>query len=114
MPARAFPDRPNLEQYRNQAKDLLRSWRAGDAAAIARVTAHHRRRRAGGGAAETPFRLADAQRVIAREHGIESWAAFVARIAELAGAPPTPPWKLAEDAVVRGDADAMSALLRDH
>jgi hypothetical protein len=27
---------------------------------------------------------------------------------------PTPPWKLAEDAVVRGDADALAALLREH
>ena len=27
---------------------------------------------------------------------------------------PTPPWKLAEDAVVRGDVEALAALLREH
>ena len=48
MPARALPDRPNLDQYKKQAKDLLRAWRTGDAEAIARVTAHHPRLRSRG------------------------------------------------------------------
>jgi hypothetical protein len=114
MPARALPDRPNLDQYRKQAKDLLRAWRAADPEALARVTAHHPRLRSRGAAADAAFQLADAQLVIAREHGDETWAAFVARVEAIAGAAPVPPWKLAEDAVVRGDAEALAALLRAH
>ena len=120
MPARALPDRPDLAQYRKQAKDLLRAWRGGNPEAIARVTTHHPRLRSRGASPGAAFQLADAQLVIAREHGDDSWAAFAARIAAvaaiaaIAGAPPVPPWKLAEDAVVRGDADALAALLREH
>jgi len=114
MPARALPDRPDLAQYRKQAKDLLRAWRGGDPEAIARVTTHHPRLRSRGASPDAAFQLADAQLVIAREHGDDSWAAFAARITAAVGAPPVPPWKLAEDAVVRGDAEALAALLREH
>ncbi len=114
MPAAPLPDRPNVAQYKKQAKDLLRAWRAADPEAMARVTASHPRLRARAAAPDPAFRLADAQLVIAREHGADTWAAFVARIADAVGAAPAPPWTLAEDAVVRGDADALAALLRDH
>ena len=116
MPPRALPDRPDLTQYRKQAKDLRRAWRAGDPEAIARVAAHHPRLRVRGTSADAAFQLADAQLVLAREHGDDTWAAFAARIeASRRAAPaPTPPWKLAEDAVVRGDAGALTALLREH
>jgi hypothetical protein len=121
MPVRSLPDRPDLDQYKKQAKELVKAHAAGDAAALARVREHHPRlshldddalRRA-------RFALADAQWLIAREHGIESWPRFVAAIAAHvaahAEAPPAPePWRLAEDAVVRGDADALAAVLRDH
>lgn len=64
-----MPPHPNLEQLRKQAKELLEEGRAGDAA----------------------FALHDAQRVLARGYGFESWAklkAFVdgANIARLAEA----------------------------
>ena len=114
MPGKALPDRPNLDQYRTQAKELLRAWRAADPEAIARVTAHHPRLRSRAAAPDAAFRLADAQLVIAREHGADTWTAFAARIEAVAGAVPVPAWKLAEDAVVRGDAEALAALLREH
>jgi Ankyrin repeats (many copies) len=114
VPARPLPDRPSLDQYKKQAKDLLRAWRAGDAEAIARVTTHHPRLTTRGASADAVFQLADAQLVIAREHGDDTWAAFVARVEAIVGAAPAPPWKLAEDAVVRGDAEALAALLREH
>ena len=78
MPARALPDRPDLDQYRKQAKDLLRAWRGGDPQAIARITTHHPRLRSRGASPEAAFQLADAQLVIAREHGDDSWTAFAA------------------------------------
>ena len=125
MPARSLPERPNLDQYRKQAKDLLRAFRAADPDALARVTAHHPRLRARGAADDAAFQLADAQLVLAREHGADSWTAFAARIESAAAAGArvaphaaptheTPPWRLAEDAVVRGDDAALAALLRDH
>src|SRR5262249_27488431 len=57
------------EQLRKQAKDLLRAWRAGDPTAVDRVAAHKPR--------ATPPRLADAQLIIAREYGFESWPKLV-------------------------------------
>jgi ankyrin repeat protein len=62
-----LPERPSLEQLRKRAKDLLRSVRAGDPNAIARLKAHVSR-----DALDTS--LADAQFVVAREHGFASWA----------------------------------------
>ena len=62
----SLPARPSLEQLRKRAKELLRAARAGDASAAARLRAHLARK------AESPS-LADAQLVVAREHGFESW-----------------------------------------
>ena len=66
-PTRRLPPHPNLEQLRRQAKDLLDQFLAGDPAAVAEV---HRLER-------TPdpssFALSDAQRVLARAYGYESW-----------------------------------------
>jgi ankyrin repeat protein len=75
VPARNLPARPNLEQYRKQAKDLLRAARSGDADARRRMREHQRARP--GGPLPT---LADAQFVIAREHGFESWPRFAAHV----------------------------------
>src|SRR5262245_37396112 len=90
MPARKLPARPDLDQYRKQAKELVKAVRAAasgaanaadvaDDAALMRVKEHHPRP---GGA----FALADAQHVIAREHGFESWPKFVREIERLTGA----------------------------
>jgi hypothetical protein len=95
MPARELPARPNLEQYRKQAKDLLNARRAADPA--------------------TKHTLADAQFKIAREHGFDTWKAFTDRIAQLTGAAEKAAiWKSAEDAIVAGDAATLERLLRDH
>ena len=63
---RELPDRPSLEHYRREAKELLRAHGAGDESARARVAAALPGRER--------FRLADAQLVLAREHGLRSWA----------------------------------------
>ena len=41
FPDRHFPVRPNLDQLKHQAKDLLRAVRQGDPAAIAELRKHH-------------------------------------------------------------------------
>lgn len=80
MPDQAprLPARPSLEQLRKQAKELLREFRAGDAAAVQRVgTAIPR---LADPALAGDVALADAQFVLAREHGFESWPKLVQHI----------------------------------
>ena len=65
---RSLPDRPDLEQQKRQAKELLQAFNAGEAEAQARVRA------------ELPDKqdlaLADAQFVLAREYGFSNWPAL--------------------------------------
>lgn len=81
MPDRELPARPNLEQYKKQAKDLARDCGLGMAEALARVRKHHPRfSEAGEGLRQPRVALTDAQLVIAREHDFESWPRFAAHI----------------------------------
>ena len=68
MANRHFPVRPNLEQLKHQAKDLLRALREGDPGARDDFREHHTKN-------ITPesARLADAQFVLARSYGLPSW-----------------------------------------
>jgi hypothetical protein len=74
MPASAspLPARPSLEQLHKQAKELLRGYRAGESAPLERFRAASPR--PGDPALPHDVALADAQFVIAREYGFESWA----------------------------------------
>jgi ankyrin repeat protein len=83
MPDRSLPDFPNLEQYRKRAKELLRDARAGKPAAEARVRKHHPRLRSFASNQSRILTLADAQWVLALEHGYPSWAAFAQHIETL-------------------------------
>jgi hypothetical protein len=76
MPDRHFelPAHPDLEYYRKQAKHLLRSYEAGDAAARDRAA------EVLGDRAAERFLLSDAQFVLAQEHGFRTWAEFRADI----------------------------------
>jgi len=56
MAKRHLPVRPDLDQLRHQAKDLLRQVRRGDPAAIADLTEHHP-----GSVESGSAKLADAQ-----------------------------------------------------
>ena len=64
-----LPDRPSLEQLRKQAKDLLRQLRNGAPTAAKRLHKYKPN-------VSDPI-LADAQFVLAREHGFESWPRLV-------------------------------------
>ena len=72
MSDRHFPVRPDLDQLKHQAKDLLRDIRAGTAAAVAELRKHHPERVEPGIA-----KLADAQLVLARSYGLPSWPRLV-------------------------------------
>ena len=71
-PSRTLPARPSLEQLRKQAKDLLRLSESGESAAAQRFRNVL--------AKEAEPSLADAQFVIAREYGFESWPKLVAHV----------------------------------
>lgn len=75
MPEKHLPARPDLDQYRKQAKDLLREARNGSPDALARFQQHHPQ--------PAPLALTAAQLVLAREHGFESWPKFAAHIETL-------------------------------
>jgi ankyrin repeat protein len=67
LPTRRMRKHPDLEQLKRQAKKLLRGFVAGEAEATAEVHSHYR------DANSATFALHDAQLVLARAYGFESW-----------------------------------------
>ncbi len=111
---RPVPPRPHLDHYKKQAKDLLKSFRASESDALIRFKAFHPRDSAPD---SKDYRdnvaLSDAQLVIAREHGFESWPRFAAHIEALRAANTTvAAFELAADAISVGDSKALAELLR--
>jgi ankyrin repeat protein len=97
-PTRAMRETPDIDQLRRQATELLEAYRTRSPDAVTEVAAHHR--------AATPetFALHDAQFVLARSYGFESWPKLKAAVD---GVTTT---KLHE-AVQAGDLGAARALL---
>ena len=93
MADRHFPVRPNLEQLKHQAKDLLRAIKQGEPSALAELKKHHPN-------AITPenAKLADAQLVLARSYGLPSWPRMATACRMT-------------DAIWRGDIDAVRELV---
>jgi Ankyrin repeats (3 copies) len=121
MDAKEVPTRPNLEQYKKQAKDLVKSYGSGDAAALERIKQHHPRlgklRDAELPGAElrgARFALADAQLILACEHGFESWPRFAKHVEALSlKSSSTSRFESAVDAVVAGDIATLERLLHE-
>ena len=69
-----LPDRPNLDQLRNQAKDLLKGHKAGDPEALRHIQANHPRLGASSvhEIRASRFTLSGAQLVVARAYGFSS------------------------------------------
>jgi len=67
LPTRTLADRPDLEQLRRQAKELREAFRARTPDAVAEVTSHYRN------AEPASFALHNAQLVLARAYGFQSW-----------------------------------------
>jgi ankyrin repeat protein len=76
VPDQILPDHPSVEQYKNQAKELLRAATAGEPAALARLGKHHPRLHDLVSGRPHAITLANTQLVLAREHGYESWPVF--------------------------------------
>ena len=93
MPARELPVRPDLDQLKHQAKDLLRALHDGEPSAVADLARYH---------AEpiepSRAKLADAQLVLARSYGAPSWPRIVLSCQLI-------------DAIWRDDVDAVRSLV---
>jgi hypothetical protein len=93
MPVRSLPVRPDLDQLRRQAKELLRALHAGDPDALAELAEHHSDR-----IDPATATLADARLVVARSHQASSWPRLVQAV------------RLA-DAIWRDDLDVVRELV---
>jgi ankyrin repeat protein len=67
LPTRRMREQPDLEQLKRNAKQLFAAFKAGDSAAVDNVNAHY------DSAQAATFALHDAQLVIARSYGFDSW-----------------------------------------
>jgi hypothetical protein len=115
-----LPARPNLEQYKKLAKDLVKACRSGAPEAIREwadrwpeqaplIDAFARHTLTSRDCA-----LTGAQFVIARAHGFESWPGFAAHLDGLGrAASPVSMFEAAAEAVVAGDVATLQRLLRE-
>jgi ankyrin repeat protein len=97
MPTKQLPSRPSLDHLKHQAKDLLEARRAGNPEAVERIKGSHPEfaKSTEEEIRATKFALSDAQLVVAREYGFESW----------------PKLKVHVEALARGDDPAIAAFL---
>ena len=98
LPARRLPERPDLDQLKRQAKELLAGFTARESSAAAEVRQYYP------GASLDTFALHDAQLVLARAYGFDSWPKLKARVDGVTIG-------RLHDAVERGDAVAVRDLL---
>jgi ankyrin repeat protein len=96
MADRHFPVRPNLDQLKHQANDLLHAVRQGDPVATAEFQKHHPKNVEPGAA-----KLADAQLALARSYGLPNWPRLALSCRMI-------------DAIWRDDADAVRDLVLKH
>jgi hypothetical protein len=80
--SRGLPERPHLDVPKREARELLDLWRNRDRDALDRIRRRHPRFTDADDAAVAagPFRLNDAQLVIAREYGLAHWTELKQRI----------------------------------
>jgi hypothetical protein len=96
MSGRKLPVRPNLDQLRQQAKDLLGAIRRGDPSAIEDLSKYHPRH-----IEPASAKLADARLVLARSYKAPSWARLVLACRLI-------------EAIWRDDVDAVRTLVSKH
>ena len=112
----SLPPRPDLAHLKHQAADLRAACAAGDAETVARVgRLLPRRNRAPTGAA-LRLSVANALFALARQYGFASWPALKQHVESLRAAEGVADvhFDAAVQAVITGDAAALSTLLREH
>jgi ankyrin repeat protein len=104
--SKSLPARPSLEQLKHQAKDLLKEFVARKPAAVDRIRSLHPD-------FGDPFRLHDAQLVIAREYGFASWTRLKEHV-ETVLLKTVNPIELLKKAFHENDASLVRKLLDRH
>ena len=115
--SKQLPPRPSIEQFRKQAKSLLKRQRAADSDTLTRIRGSHPRWRtlSQKQLAASPFKLADAQLVIASEYGFASWSKLQSHVKTLEAASATAAAIASlRDAAGKGDLARLNALLDEH
>jgi len=97
-PTRVMREKPDIDQLRRQARELLEAYRAQSPDAVLEVEAYHRT------ATPATFALHDAQFVLARSYGFESWPKLKAGVEGVTT-------KRLHGVVKKGDLEAVRALL---
>ena len=100
-----LPQHPSLEMQQKRAKNLLRAALSRDADALRRIRALHPQP-----PAPEALRLADAQLVVARGYGFDSWPAMRRKIYSLTKTP----LEQFKSALRVGDVAAVRSLLETH
>lgn len=112
-----LPPHPRLKQFKEQAANLVRDCKSGNVEAVQRIEKHHPR---SGELLDldnlsATFAIADAQSVIAREHGFESWLKLAEHIEGLARMGSSiRQFETGADAIVSGDVGTLESLLREN
>ncbi|PYP86859.1 MAG: hypothetical protein DMF61_11680 [Blastocatellia bacterium AA13] len=116
MDKKLLPLHPDPDQYKKQAKDLVKQHKARHPEAIGRLKLHPRfSKLSDSELRSTKFLLADAQLIIAREHGFGSWAEFKKRIDAINSAnTPTAIWEAAKLALIAGDELELARLMNEN
>jgi Ankyrin repeats (3 copies) len=141
-----LPPRPNVEQYKKLAKELVRACKSGDHDAIRKwaekwitglielagltitpqlpvrveswveqVEGFARDKLSGANSRDAKCSLADAQFVIARSQGFESWPRFAKHLDSLTRKnSAASQFELAAEAIVSGDLDTLRRLLKNN
>src|SRR5687768_14054147 len=81
--SRGLPEQPHLDVPKREARELLAHWRERRPEALERIQLRHPKFKdaAIAAIAAGPFKLADAQLVIAREYGLANWSILKQRVA---------------------------------
>jgi ankyrin repeat protein len=109
-----LPPRPNLEQLKKQAKAVLKGHRSGEREIFGRIREHHPRwhESSDDTIAKAAMTLADAQLVVAREYGFESWPKLKAFVEHHPAAQSfEATFKSLLDAAGRGDLARINAII---
>jgi hypothetical protein len=106
-PTRGLPQRPSLDSLRKQAKKLVREAAAENADALARVRAHLAKW-------IPPLSLRDAQFVLAREYGFDSWQGLREEVLKRIGSGLEWAASQAEHAIHDNNVERLKALLAEH
>ena len=99
LPTRDFREHTDLNQLKRQAKELLDAFRNGEPSAVTEVNVHYR------GADPGTFALHDAQLIIARAYGFQSWPKLKAYVDGMNA-------KRFIEAVRSGDLERVESMLR--